>query len=85
MPEQWNENETHAKALAAIRQVATINFTFSESDLLLFPVKKRNFHRNMYELRFSIQVNTFASKGLLEFRVVGPGGRDMGKASIEYE
>lgn len=83
MSEQWNGAPT--KARTAIKQVATVNFTFSESDLNLFPVKKRNFHRNMYELCFKVEVDTLASKGVLEFRIVGPGGRDMGKASIEYD
>ncbi|CAG8261106.1 unnamed protein product [Penicillium salamii] len=67
------------------RQVATINYTFSESDLALFPVKKSASNQDMRGLCISVQVNAIASKGLLEFRIIGPGGRDMGKTRIDYE
>ncbi|CAG7995699.1 unnamed protein product [Penicillium salamii] len=67
------------------RQIATINYTFSESDLALFPVKKSASNQDMRRLCISVQVNAIASKGLLEFRIIGPGGRDMGKATIDYE
>lgn len=51
----------------------------------LFPSKKRASQGDMHLLSISVKVNALASKGLLEFRIIGPGGRDMGKASIDYD
>lgn len=80
-----SEVEHPLKLFLATRQIATINYTFSESDLALFPVKKSASNQDMRRLCISVQVNAIASKGLLEFRIIGPGGRDMGKATIDYE
>lgn len=79
------KQNTPLKLFTAVRQVATINYTFSESDLSLFPSKKRASQGDMHLLSISVKVNALASKGLLEFRIIGPGGRDMGKASIDYD
>ncbi|KAJ5176311.1 uncharacterized protein N7482_002188 [Penicillium canariense] len=67
------------------RSVGTIRYSFSLSDLSRFQSKIDSSGRTMYHLEYSIQADMFADKGLLEFKLTGSDGKEIGKTEIEYD
>jgi epoxyqueuosine reductase QueG len=70
----------------ACRKAGEIQYSFSKRDLSKFEKKKnKELGKRMINLEYKIQVEMFADKGMLQFRMLGRHGKDIGNTSVEYD